>query len=241
MKRGSILRYLLIPTLVGLAATWLVYRYVAPEQARASVETVQVVVAQASVPPRTVLGRNVIALRPFPKAYLPKGAMTSLDGAVGKVTVAPLATGEVVLASHLASAESKVALAYHVPAGKRAITIPVNEVTGVAGFIQPGDHVDVVAVLGGDQAGGGAATPRRAQLLTQDALVLAVGQRQDSDAQTATGNLTGYTSLTLALSPQDALRLSLAAAEGSILATLRPAADDAPATTRVVTDADLTP
>lgn len=241
MKRSSIFRYLLIPTLVGLAATWLVYRYVAPEQARAAVETVQVAVAQESLPPRTVLSRTAVALRPFPKDYLPKGAITSLDDVVGKVTVAPLAAGEVVLQSHLASAGSKVALAYHVPAGKRAVTIPATEVTGVAGFVQPGDHVDVVAVLGTQGSSGAASGPPRAQMLVQDVLVLAVGQHQDSNAQTSTGDMNGYTSLTLALSPQDSVLLSLAAAEGIVRVALRPAANEPPVATRVVTDGDLAP
>ncbi|MBX5477380.1 MAG: Flp pilus assembly protein CpaB [Clostridia bacterium] len=240
MKRAAILKYLFLPTLVGLIATWLVYQYVAPRAGAEAVKTVNIVVAQQAVPPRTALTRAMLAVKPFPKDYLPRGAVTSVDSAVGKVTVAPLAPGEILLSSHLANAESKVSLAYHVPKGKRAITVPIDEVTGVAGFVQPGDHVDLVAVFGTKDAQPG--VPARAQLLLQDVPVLAVGQRQDAPADASTGDLNGYTSLTLAVAPADALRISLAASEASSMrAVLRPAVAEPPVKTVVVTDADLNP
>ncbi|MBE3589496.1 MAG: Flp pilus assembly protein CpaB [Firmicutes bacterium] len=239
MKRAAILKYLFLPTLVGLLATWLVYQYVAPRADAATLKTVDVVVAQQAVPARTPLSRAMLALKPFPKDYLPRGAVTSIDAAVGKVTVAPLAPGEIVLAAHLAGAESKVSLAYHVPKGLRAITVPIDEVTGVAGFVQPGDHVDLIAVFPVKDAQPGAVG--RALLLVQDVPVLAVGQRQDAAADASTGNLNGYTSLTLAVAPADALRIALAAGEASLRAVLRPAAAEPAVRTVVVTDADLNP
>lgn len=241
MTRSSIFRYLLLPTLAGLVATWLVYRYVTPSHAAAELQTVQVVVAERALAPRTVVARGDVALAPFPKDYLPAGALTSLDAAVGRVTVAPLAAGEIVLAAHLADPTSKVALAYHVPPGYRAFTIPIGETSGVAGFIQPGDRVDLVLVLtGGAAAGATGQAPDAAALLVQDVQVLAVGQHQNSDPQAENGDLQGYTSLTLALTARDALRVALAAEVGKIRVALRPAAGEGTVNVGVVDDGDLT-
>ncbi|MBX6350325.1 MAG: Flp pilus assembly protein CpaB [Clostridia bacterium] len=239
MTRSSIFRYLLLPTLAGLLATWLVYRYVAPPSQAAQLATVEVVVAERALPPRTVLARADLALQPFPKDYLPTGAVTSLEDALGRVTVAPLAAGEIVLAAHLAEPTSKVALAYHVPAGFRAFTIPIGETTAVAGFIQPGDRVDLVFVRSGGSAAGGAQGDQ-ATLLVQNVQVLAVGQRQDSDPQAAEGQLQGYTSLTVALTARDAVRVALALEVGKVRVALRPAAPEGTVNVGVVDDGDLT-
>jgi pilus assembly protein CpaB len=234
LARASLLRYLVIPALAGLVATWAVYGVLARHSAAAP-PTTRVVVAQRAVPAKTVLAARDVTLAPVPVA-LAAGAASQVAAVVGQVTVAPLAAGQIVYTNELVQPGNSAALSYHIPSDARAETVRVNDVTGVSGLIQPGDRVDVVAVFDKAVTGKG-----EAQLLLQDVLVLAVGASQQAGAA-GTGVRGGSppADVTLAVAPQQALLLAYAQARGSVQLLLRPAvADAAPVAVQVVTDQDL--
>ncbi|MDI3269323.1 MAG: Flp pilus assembly protein CpaB [Bacillota bacterium] len=241
MARGSLLRYLLLPALVGLLVTVAVYKYLpVPETQAAPMETVQVVVAKRPIPARTLLTSEDVTVKEFPRDFLPKGAVTDVADAVGKMTVAPLAEEEVILKGHLAGPDVKLQLSFHIPKGYRAMSFGVSETTGVAGFVEPGDRVDIIWTLAHDNQGFPEPKPR-SQIVVENALVLAVGQDPTVRTKDGRGQLEGYTSLTLALTPDEALQVALAGEEGTLRFVLRAAGDEGKAGKKVNTVGDLQP
>lgn len=227
LNKGRILRFLLLPALAGLIASGMAYVVLEPAGgAQKPEQMVPVVMAQKAIPARTKLTEADLTIRPVPAAYAWRGALRSPDQAVGKVTAAPLAEGEPVLASVLADDADKSALAFHVPTGLRAYTVTVGEQTGVAGRVQVGDRVDVVAVLPRDVAGA-----HKSLLLAENLAVLALGLDGGSGGRSAglgsgAGGNSGYRSITLAVKPEVALRLALAAEHGRLVLMLRPAPEE---------------
>ncbi|ADU51323.1 Flp pilus assembly protein CpaB [Thermaerobacter marianensis DSM 12885] len=224
MSRGRIVRYLLLPVLVGLAVTVLVAFYIrVPAGQAESGPRVPVVVATRPVPAQTRLEADMLAVRQVPADLVGRGAIGRLEDAVGKVTKVPLAEGEFVLASKLARGDGTDGLAYRLPEGTRALTVAADPVIAVGGFVQPGDRVDVFIGLPGGQPG--VAQPE-VRLLVENVLVLAVQQQTAAEGQPA-GE--GLTHLTLAVSPAHAAAIVLAEQEGRLRLALRPAGDDTPA------------
>lgn len=218
LSRSAVLRFVLVPSLTGLVAAWGVYG-LSSRRAPAAQPVSPVVVARHALPARVRLGREDLEVRRLPADAAGPGAIRSPAEAVGRVTTVPLAAGEILYTTHLAGSDNPSALAYRIPSGRRAATIRVNEVSGVGGFIQPGDRVDVVAVLSKDLTG-----RDEAVLLLQDVPVLAVGR----DQQGSGGSLGGAGSqaaqtVTLALEPSQAVTLALADQKGAVRLLLRPA------------------
>lgn len=222
MSRGRVFKLFFIPVVVGLVITALVYGYLSRIEASANkVELVEVVVAVKAVPAKTVLAKEMLATKPFPREYLGRYEVTELQEAVGKVTTVPLAEGEMVLRTKLATKEAKVGLSYHIPQGKRAATVKVTEFSGVAGFPEPGDQVDILVTLPPEVAG-----VQKSLLILEELPVLAKVQRTEAQPGGAAGDLQGYTSLTVAVTPEEALQLALAEQAGQIKVLLRPAVSE---------------
>jgi pilus assembly protein CpaB len=142
------------------------------------------------------------------------------------VTNVALEPGEIVLKSRVVP-EGKGTLAYRIPAGMRAITIRIDELTGVAGNPQPGDLVDLILVLAEKKPDRPAATSR---MIYEGVTVLAKGPAAPADGTSAgkDGAVTALdgpklTSLTLAVKPEQAVEIALAEQIGLIKVTLRPA------------------
>lgn len=219
--RHRLVRAWILPLAVAALATWSVRAYlVAAARQPPPIETSPVVLMAAEVAGRALVAAGDVKLREMPVEFIPKGAVSRLGDAVGRMARVPLYPGEVLLASKLAPPGETPGLVHGIPAGERAVTIQVNEIIGVGGFIEPGHRVDIIATF--DQE---LMEVDRSQLLLQDILVLAVAQ--------ATGARHGpvqevreYTSVTLAVTPQDATRLVLADERGSLRLLLRPWGDD---------------
>jgi pilus assembly protein CpaB len=227
--RPPIFKYLAVPALVGLVATWAVYSVVTRPAAKAQ-PTVMAVVAAKSVPAKAVLGAADLKLAPVPDTVA-QGAVQSVAAAVGHITVAPLAPGQIVYPGDLAQPGNSAALSYHVPAGMRAESVKVNDVTGISGMIQPGDRVDVVAMLPKEVAG-----TDQARLLLQGVLVLAVGGNQQALPAAGAKGAVPYADVTLALYPADAVLLAYAGAHGSLQLLLDPATPGQPVAPIIVGD-----
>lgn len=222
MDKGKVLKLFFIPVLVGLVVTALVYGYLSRIEAGArKVELVEVVVAVRALPVKTLLTKDMLATKPFPKEYLGRYEVTQLQEAIGKVTTVPLAEGEMVMQTKLATKEAKVGLSYHIPQGKRAVAVKVTEFSGVAGFPEPGDRVDILVTLPPEVVG-----VQKTRLILEELPVLAKVQRTEVQPGGTPGDLQAYTSLTVAVTPEEALQLALAEQTGQIKMLLRPAVSD---------------
>ncbi|MGE5485128.1 MAG: Flp pilus assembly protein CpaB [Ignavibacteriales bacterium] len=214
--RGRFLRLVVLPLLVALVASFGAYSYLSSlESKKRPAAPVGVVITTRQVPPRTVLTREMLGTKPLPREFADASFVTSIDEAVGKTTTVPLAQGEIVYRSKLATKDQKTALSFHIPAGLRAVTLAVNETSGVAGLIEPGDRVDLVLTLDKETSG-----KDRSMLVMEDIAILAVVQSMDV-RDTPGRDLKGYTSLTLAVTPEQAVLVGFGEKNGAFKVILR--------------------
>jgi len=145
------------------------------------------------------------------------GGFTQIDAVAGRTVLYPLAKGEPILDRHLAAAGAGVGLLANIPSGMRAISVRSDEVVGVAGFLQPGTHVDVLLTYRSDKS-----PDQRTATVLQDVVILATGQQlhPDPDSKPVSANV-----VTLLLKPEDAERVVLATSLGAIRFVLRNSAD----------------
>lgn len=226
MDRRTLLRLLVLPTLVGLVSTAVAYVYLSPGVADPNLELVPAVRVRQAVPAKTVLTEDMLVLDQVPAKYVSRGVVGDVGQAVGRVTLVPLAEGEMVIGSRLAGEENPAGMAYRLPEGHRAFSIRVDEVTGAGGFVQPGDRVDVIAIAGGQEQSGDAAAGEdrgRAILLLEGLLVMAVNTDMDAEPTSSGRAPDAYSYLTLAVTPEQALDLAVAQAFARIHVALRPA------------------
>lgn len=172
-----------------------------------------VVVASRDIAVGTLLGNADVKIVRFPAAELPGGVFSSAGKVVGRGAILPIAKGEFVLPSKLASDRSGAGLPSLIPAGMRAVSVRVNDVVAVANFVIPGTHVDVL--LTGTPGNG---EQQVTTTVLENILVLAAGQRLD---KSPTGEPLSVPVITLAVSPDDAQKLTLAASGGKIQLSLR--------------------
>jgi pilus assembly protein CpaB len=209
-----------LATALGLALlaaglAW-AYLYTRERQLLSAAEELKVLVAKRYIPANTRLEGGALAWQRIPRAFVPKGAITDASTALGLQSLVPFNPGEPILYNKLA--EQGQALAASVPEGKRAVSLPVNAVSGVSGLLRPGDHVDALLLYGQ-----GASS--QAGLLLQDLNVLAVG----SDTDGRENRERAAATVTLALSPEESTLALVAAAQGQLHLALRATGDARPA------------
>src|SRR5262245_33372237 len=131
--------------LSGLVAYY-AYRMLSNRLAPPAEETVQVVVASEKLALGNRLTDQQLRLVSWPKATLPEGVFSNPADIVGRGVVIPMSANEPILESKLAAKEAGAGLAAAIPEGMRAVPVRVNDVIGVAGFVVPGSHVDIIIV-----------------------------------------------------------------------------------------------
>ncbi|MGE5541718.1 MAG: Flp pilus assembly protein CpaB [Bacillota bacterium] len=214
MKGGKLTIVLaLIP---GLLAAIMTYVYVnnAAKPKPVSVKSVPVVAAKVTIAPRTKITPDMIYMKEVPETAVHARTARDAEHVVGLFTKHEILEGEPIVMDRLFGQDEPVGLVSSVPPDKRAVTIPVNEVVGVAGFVKPGDRVDVVVTLSGDEETGNVAFTA-----LEDVEVLAVAQDTEDKDQ---GKAKVSTSVTLAVTPSEAEKLALAEEMGSLRLALRP-------------------
>ena len=201
-------------------------------------DTVPVVVAAMNIPRGTTVSEDLVQLRQWPKDLVPPGAITSMEDAVARAALNALIKHEPLLDGKLAAKDAGVGMAALVPTGMRAYTIHTPTVaSGVAGFILPGNKVDVLLTVTerlwtgtiGDATGGGSTTT-----LLQHVEILAVDQRLDAPPENMI-DTAQLRSVTLLVSPDHAAKLSLAQTKGKLHLSLRNDEDTLPVNTQPVT------
>jgi pilus assembly protein CpaB len=168
---------------------------------------------------------------PWPQNAMPAGAFGSIADltAARRVVLAPIETNEAILASEITGPGQRATLSAVLDPGMTAVTVRVNDVEGVAGFVLPGDHVDVVLTRQGEK--NTAAT----DVVIEDAKVLAIDQVADQK----TDKPSVVKAVTLEVNVTDGEKIALASTVGTLSLLLRKAGDIADEGSRRVTPADL--
>ena len=185
-----------------------------------------VVVAAVDLPAGETLQKSDLNIQAWPQSGLPAGHFPKIKDIVGRIVAGNVVAGEVIVRAKLLKKGFIGGMSAIVATGMRAVTVKVNEVIGVAGFIKPHDRVDVICTV---QTGTFQQDPVT-RVVLQDVEVLAVGITWNSQEQKKTkkkggGKSKGIQVVTLQLEPDHAERLALAATEGKILLALRNQAD----------------
>jgi pilus assembly protein CpaB len=230
MARRRIFMVLVLAIAAGGALALGTYNYVQnlPVAHAAAIPTRPVVVAAADLQIGAELRREDLRIIEWPANAAPQGAFATLDEVVGRGLIMPVIENEPVMPMKLASKEAGAGLPPVIPAGLRAVSVRVNEVIGVAGYVLPGTRVDVLATL----------TPTRDQIdvtskvVLTDVQVLAAGTKVEQSADG--GKPMPVSVVTLLVNPTEAERLTLASTEGKIQLALRNPLDrEAPTTTGI--------
>ncbi len=203
-------------SVVGLLAAVAVYQVVlqkisleAGKQA-----TDQIVVATVKMDLGEPVTSRHVKLTPWPKHFVPQGAVRSLAEAEGQVVRSSIVVGEPLLKHKLFNVQAGAGtgiLPMLVPEGLRGVTIKVDKAIEESGFLQPNSHVDVLVSLtrgGGEQV---------AKVILQNVPVLAAGQTVEMHEKKPMK----ITTVTLALTPEQAERLALAQASGKLMLAMR--------------------
>ena len=208
MKARTILTILLPLSLAGLAAMvatqWVNQRLGARE---APADLVPVVAAATNVAVGTKLDATHVKVVQLPPDAVPEGGFASLEDAIGRVTRQPVYSGEILLMRRVVEHAGGSPLSAVIEEGKRAVTVRVNDVIGVAGFLLPGSRVDVIAT---DRKG-------ESRTVLENIKVLAVDQSTEANKESAVV----VRAVTLEVDPQEAEIIVKATQLGSVQLTLR--------------------
>lgn len=147
------------------------------------IETMDVVVPLVPINQGQTLSRNDITTVKWPTAYIPKGnVFEDPYKLVGRVAKQDLFPGEPIFVQKVSGSNTRGGLPAVIPPGMRAVTVSVTEVKGVAGFVKPGDRVDVLSTFEVPKEGGGESA-KKTKTVLQDVLVLASAQNMVDDNQ----------------------------------------------------------
>lgn len=218
MKRRKILISLALAIISGSVAGYSALRYLESRPptlvaAEPSDEGRPVAVAAAELAIGAIVREEDVRLIPWPSEAVPEGYATSVGEVVGRGVISEVGVNEPLLQSKLAELGSGGGLPITIPVGMRAVSVRVDDVIGVAGFVVPSTRVDVLVTL----------TPlgsedTASRVILQNVSAVAAGQEIQSDED---GTPMTVTVITLLVTPEDGERLVLAASQGRIQMALR--------------------
>jgi len=215
--RSRIFAVLAIAILAGGGLAYGTYNVInaQPVKAAAPTPTQPVVVASADLPLGAALKADDLRVVNFPKGQAPEGSYDKVSDFVGLGTLTPMVKNEIILSAKLATKEAGVGLPPVIPDGMRAVSVRVNEVIGVAGYVLPGNRVDILATASPTDAHQDTIT----KVILANVQVLTSGTRMEQDQEK--GKPMQVTVVTLLVFPDQAERLALASTEGKIQLALR--------------------
>jgi pilus assembly protein CpaB len=182
-----------------------------------------VVAAANDLPAGSKLNESDLRLVKMPHNDLPPGSFTSVSEVVGRAVTTPIMKGAPVMLGQLANPNAGAGLPALIPSGMRAVSVKVNDVISVAGFVTAGTRVDVLLTGQPNQGGGSTGNDPAATTVLENIQVLAAGQKLQHNGQ---GDPQQVTVITLLVSPEDAQKLALATQEGKIQLALRNPLDE---------------
>ncbi|HTZ58262.1 MAG TPA: Flp pilus assembly protein CpaB [Acidobacteriaceae bacterium] len=217
MKAKRLMMALLVALVIsGVFTFWLSRRIGKSPHVAAPVKQL-VVAPQQTIEAGDQLKPGTLRLMEWPVS-LP-GSFNKVDAVAGRIALFPIAKDQPILNSYLAPAGAGVGLTAKIPSGMRAVSVRSDEVVGVAGFLLPGTHVDVLLTYHSEKS----PDPRTVTVL-QDVVVLAAGQQIRPDPEGRPISVTNSV-VTFLLNPEDSEKLVLATSLGAIHFVLRNGAD----------------
>ena len=235
MHRSTNLAILVVAVILGGFAAFLARSWLQSHSTGAGAqETVPILVATDTLAFGAPIGAKDVREVAWPAQLSPEGAFANfaeLTKSGRRITLSPFVRDEPIIASKVSAPDQRASLSTVIEKGKRAVTVAVDDVRGVAGFIFPGDFVDVVLTRTDNSAG-----PQNfSAVILQHVKVLAIdqmaGQRQEHP--------TIAKAVTVEVDPEQALRILLAANVGKLSLILRQPAEVALAPDAKITDRDL--
>lgn len=226
MKNAKPLLVILVSVVVGAVAVGIAAQWVARQ---ASIATTQVVVAARDLEVGTRLRADMMQVVEWPLGAPLKEPFAVPEKLYERVINAQVLRGEPIVAARLAPPGEKGGLSAVLDEGKRAITVKVNEIVGVAGFALPGNYVDVMVNTPDD------ANKPVSKIVLERILVLAVAQ----DASTGDNKPRVVNAVTLQVTPQQAEQIDLARSIGSLSLVLRSQGDKGASATTGARKTDL--
>ena len=180
----------------------------------------EVVVAKSDISPRIKIRDEMLEVKEIPTADVPSGAISNKEEIIDKPAKITILAGDVITSRKLYKDTDHTGFVGTIPPDCRAISIHVNDVTGVAGFAKPGDYVDLLLV---ENDGTSATT----NVILQNVLLLSINQNMNRDEVEKEGEskaaIDNPSIVTVALRPHEALKLVSASKLGDIYLMLRPA------------------
>jgi pilus assembly protein CpaB len=220
---------------VAGVASFMVYRAVQNIPVReVEVKSYFVAVAARPLPLGTMLASNDVKLVAWPASSPVAGGFSKVEEVTNRGLITAVSENEPITNIKLAPIEAGAGLPPTITAGMRAISVKVNEVIGVAGFVTPGTHVDVMVTLRGDNKDKDSIS----RVVVSNVQVLTSGTKFDQD-QAKDGRAIPSTVVTLLVTPDDAERIALAGTVGQIMLTLRNPLDKEPTETKGARTASL--
>ena len=213
MNRTRLLLIGFVALALGAIVSYAVYRTLQTRTGADATPGVEVVVAANDIPVGSKVAEGDVKLVRFPVADLPSNIFHLKTSVVGRGAILPIARGEFFLPNKLAGENAGSGMQSLIPPGMRAVSVRVNEVIGVAGFVVPGTRVDVL--LTGNPSG---APEQQTTTVLENVAVIATGQKLERNTA-GEPQLTPV--ITLLVSPDDAQKLTLATSQGKIQLALR--------------------
>lgn len=213
MNRTRLLMIGVLAAALGFVASVSIYRKLQAGSGSNSDAGADVIVAADDLQVGVRVEEHDIKVIRIPSADLPPGAPRKRSDVIGHGVIIPISKGEFILPNRLAGDNAGSGLPALIPPGMRAVSVRVNEVVSVAGFVTPGTRVDVLLT----GAPGGSSDQETTTVL-QNVTVLASGHTLE---RTSTGEAQNTAVITLLVTPDDAERLTLASTEGKIQLALR--------------------
>src|SRR3954454_6190404 len=214
--RNRIFVVLAIAVLAGGGLAYGTYNMVNNQPVKTvSTPTQPVVVAASNLQLGAQLKAEDLQVIAFPLGKAPEGTFSQPSEVIGRGIVVPIVKNEPVLKAKLASKEAGSGLPPVIPEGMRAVSVRVNEVIGVAGYVLPGNRVDILATASPTDQHADTTT----KLILSNVQVITAGTRMEQDQEK--GKPVQVTVVTLLVNPEQSERLALASTEGKIQLALR--------------------
>jgi pilus assembly protein CpaB len=230
VDKGKLVRLVLVPIIIGLVVTLIVRQVLAPPTQAASagpeveLAPVVTVATKEPIPAKTKLTEQQLIVKQVPKTMLTGLEFSAVKDLAGQTAAVALSPGEIVLKNRVVP-DGKGSMAYRIPAGMRAITIRIDELSGAAGFPEVGDRVDLILIL---QEKAPARPNATARMIYENVEILGKGPAPNAAAQAAgatviTSDSPKLSSLTLAMTSEQSVEVAMAEQLGLIKVILRPA------------------
>jgi pilus assembly protein CpaB len=216
MNRNRLLIGLALAVVLALFLSIFVYNeFRKAATSQPAVKMNQIVVAAQDIPLGTRLEPSKVKLIPYPAGDSVAGSFTRLEDVTNRAVMTNVSENELILENKLAPTEGGAGLQATIPEGMRAVSVSVNDVVAVAGFVVPGAKVDVLVTGSASGTGGSSLVTRT---ILQNVKVIAAGQKIEQDRE---GKPQTVPVITLLVSPEDATKLTLGATQGKIQLSLR--------------------